>query len=137
MDKKFLKYMNPEHSEIVDNLPPSFFVTSKGDFLNNYTLMYHKKLKKKGIATKLIYYGEDKLGHAFVTMQPWIDQSQDAIDKMIAWFENQAANKATAAKSSSKKTTDSTGTGKTTQSKKATKNTSVTKRAKTQRRTTK
>ena len=94
-DKNFLKYTNPEHSEIVDNLPPVFFITSRGDFLNNYTLMYHKKLKKSGKTTKLIYYGEENLGHAFVTMKPWLKKSQDAIDKMIDWFEEQAAQKAT------------------------------------------
>ena len=94
-DKNFLKYTDPEHSEIVDNLPPAFFVTSRGDFLNNYTLMYHKKLKKAGKTTKLIYYGEEELGHAFVTMKPWLKKSQDAIDKMIDWFEEQAAQKAT------------------------------------------
>ncbi|WP_050008059.1 alpha/beta hydrolase [Butyrivibrio sp. WCE2006] len=89
-DKKFLKYMDPENSEIVDNLPPAFFVTSRGDFLNNYTLMYHKKLKKAGKKTKLIYYGDEELGHAFVMLQPLSKKSKDALDKMLDWFEQKA-----------------------------------------------
>ena len=49
VDESFLKYMNPENPEIIRNLPPVLLTTSRGDFLNNYTLMYHQALKKAGI----------------------------------------------------------------------------------------
>lgn len=89
-DKEFLQYMDPENPEILDNLPPAFFVTSRGDFLNNYTIMYHKALKKTGKATRLVYYGEKELAHSFVFSKPYLPQSIDAVDRMTAWFEEQA-----------------------------------------------
>ncbi len=87
---EFRELMNPEHHEIVRNLPPTFMVTSRGDFLNNYTLMYHKSLKDADKATKLVYYGEADLGHAFMCTDPTHPKSLDAIDRMLAWFEEQA-----------------------------------------------
>ena len=89
--QEFLELMDPEHPEIVRNLPPLFMVTSRGDFLNNYTLMYHKALKNAGKSTKLVYYGNANLGHTFVTINPVHPKSIDAIDRMLAWFEEQAA----------------------------------------------
>jgi acetyl esterase/lipase len=91
-DTDFLELMNPEHKEILGNLPPVFLVTSRGDFLNNYTLMFHDALKKAGKRTHLVYYGEKELGHAFVTMQPGNEKSVDAIERMLKWFEESAKN---------------------------------------------
>lgn len=88
---EFLELMNPEHHEILLNLPPVFLVTSRGDFLNNYSIMYHKALKAAGKTTKLVYYGDANLGHTFVTGEPTHPKSIDAIDRMLAWFEEQAA----------------------------------------------
>ena len=90
MDPDFLQYMNPEHDEILLNLPPVFLSTSRGDFLNNYTLMYHKALKNAGKVSHLVYYGEKELGHAFPALNPLLPQSLDATDRMLAWFEEQA-----------------------------------------------
>ncbi len=89
-DKNFIRYMNPEDPEIIDNLPPVFLVTSRGDFLNNYTIMFHRALKKAGRETHIVYYGEDELQHAFVTKYPNKKQSRDAINRMISWFEAEA-----------------------------------------------
>ena len=89
MEPEFLQYMDPEHPEIIDNLPPAFLVTSRGDFLNNYTLMFHNALKKANRTSHLVYYGEQELTHAFPTIKPWLPQSQDAIDRMLRWFEEQ------------------------------------------------
>ncbi len=90
VDPAFFSYLDPEDPEILDNLPPTFLVTSRGDFLNNYSLMYHKALKQAGKKTRLIYYGEKELGHSFVTMHPELPQSLDALDRMTTWFEEQA-----------------------------------------------
>lgn len=94
MDPDFLELMNPEHPELVRNLPPTFLITSRGDFLNSYTLMYHKALKQAGKTTKLLYYGENDLGHAFPAIDPCHPKSIDATDRMLAWFEVQAAIRA-------------------------------------------
>lgn len=89
-DSKFLQYMNPEHPEIVNNLPPTFLVTSRGDFLNSYTIRYQKVLKKAGRTTKMLYYPEKELYHTFNFMHPDYPQSMDANEKMLAFFEEQA-----------------------------------------------
>ena len=90
-DPEFVRYMDPENPEILYNLPPTFFVTSRGDFLNQYSLTYHKALKRAGRQTHLVYYGEKELSHSFVWLHPEFPQSLDAIDRMTAWFEEQAA----------------------------------------------
>ena len=89
-DPKFHQYMDPENPEIVNNLPPVYFITSRGDFLNNYTIMYHNALKKSGKKTHMVYYGENELSHSFMCIWPDLEQSRNAIDRMIAWFEKQA-----------------------------------------------
>ena len=91
MSKEFLELMDPEHHEIVRNLPPLMLITSRGDFLNNYSIMYHKALKAAGKTTKLVYYGDADLGHEFMNSAPTHPKSIDAIDRMLAWFEEQAA----------------------------------------------
>lgn len=89
-DEDFLQYLDPEHDEIIKNLPPVFLTTSRGDFLNNYTLMYHDALKDAGCTSHLVYYGDDELVHAFPAADPYKAASIDAIDKMVDWFEEQA-----------------------------------------------
>ena len=89
-DGTFLQYTNPEHPEIVQNLPPTFFITSRGDFLNRYSLDYHKALKKAGNETHLLYYGDKDLPHSFPTLAPERKESAEAIDKMLVWFEKQS-----------------------------------------------
>ncbi len=89
-NRSFLKYMNPENPEIIDNLPPAFLVTSRNDFLNNYTLMFHDTLKKAGKRTHLLYYSDKDLYHAFVFSRPTHEKSEAAINKMLAWFEAEA-----------------------------------------------
>ncbi len=89
-DKSFLKYMDPENPEILDNLPPAYLITSRGDFLNNYTLMFHDALKKAGKKTHLLYYGDKDLLHAFVFARPTLEKSEEALNKMLDWFEAEA-----------------------------------------------
>ncbi len=86
-DENFKQYLDPENREIVKNLPPVFLTTSRGDFLNNYTLMYHDALKKAGRASHLMYFGDNELGHAFAATHPQIEASIDAIDRMTDFFE--------------------------------------------------
>jgi|GEM_PF-912952 len=95
-DENFLQYMNPEHPEIINNLPPCFLVTSKADFLNNYSFLMDEALKKAGKPCKLLYYGDDDLMHAFTTLQTDHPKAIDSIDRMLAWFEEQAKLQASA-----------------------------------------
>lgn len=90
MDEVFLKYMNPEHPEIINNLPPTIFMTSRGDFLNHYSIMMHEAMKKAGKESRLVYYPDDDLMHAFQTMQTEHPKAKESIDKMLTWFEEQA-----------------------------------------------
>lgn len=86
-DDNFKQYLDPENGEILKNLPPVFLTTSRGDFLNNYTLMYHDALKRAGRVSHLMYFGDDDLGHAFVATHPQKATSIDAIDRMTDFFE--------------------------------------------------
>ena len=129
-DPKFLKYMDPENPEIIDNLPPTFLVTSQGDFLNNYTLMFHDAMKEAHKTSHMLYYGEKDLGHAFVTGHPGLEQSIDAIDQMTAWFEEHAGYQAETKKSAStsaKKTSAAKSAKKETAKKETAKKTSAKK----------
>lgn len=90
-DPNFIQYMNPEHPEIVNNLPPTFLVTSRGDFLNQYTISFNKALKRAGKTSKMLYYSEDYLMHTFNFAHPDLEQSIDANNKMLEFFEKEAA----------------------------------------------
>lgn len=89
-DEEFLRYTDPEHQEIVKHLPPCYFITSRGDFLNDYTLSYYRAVKDAGKKAHLLYFKEDNLAHAFVTLRPKLKKSQEAINKMCAWFEERS-----------------------------------------------
>ena len=89
VDDSFRKYLDLEHREIIKNIPPIFHTTSKGDWLNNYALMYHEALKKAGRKSHLLYMGDAKLGHACVGADPNLAACVDAIDKMCVWFDEQ------------------------------------------------
>lgn len=89
LDEKFLEYMNPEHPEILNNLPPVYLITSRGDILNKYTLDFHKAIKKNGGISRLVYYGDKELGHAFPALQFSEDISKEAIRKSLEWMEKQ------------------------------------------------
>lgn len=89
-DETFMEFMNPEHPEIINNLPPAFLVTSRGDFLNNYTLMYQKALDRAGKKNHMLYFGEEELGHAFASFHPDLPQSKEVLDRMLAFFEEAA-----------------------------------------------
>ena len=92
-DEKFLKYMNIENPEIVNNLPPAFMMTSCGDTFNNYSIKFNKILKAAGKASKLVYFGDEELQHVFPITNPEHPKSIEGTDKMLAWFEEQATMK--------------------------------------------
>lgn len=89
-NEKFRKYMNMEHPEIRNNLPPVFMATSCGDIFNNYSIKYHEVLKKSGRESKLVYVGDEDLQHIFPIMRPEHPKSLEVTDKMLAFFEEKA-----------------------------------------------
>ena len=89
-DKYFLKFMNPEYPEIINNLPPAILITSCGDTFNNYSIRYNKALKAHGRPSRLVFFGDESLMHVFPIMNPEHPKSLEATEKMLAWFESQA-----------------------------------------------
>ena len=87
--RHILPYANPGNKEIVNNLPPTYLVTSKSDFLRRHTLKFYNKLKKNNRECDLLYYDKNKdLTHSFAVIKPDLEQSDEVINKMIDWFEN-------------------------------------------------
>lgn len=89
-DSGLMQYMDPEHNEVMDNLPPVIMTTSSADFLKSYTLSYAQALEKSGHSAKLLHYGEGKhLIHAFPALNPFIPESVDAMSRILDWFSMQ------------------------------------------------
>ncbi|MBQ1251256.1 MAG: alpha/beta hydrolase [Clostridia bacterium] len=90
-DARLMQYMNPEHKEVIDNLPPVIMTTSAADFLKHYTLAYAQALEKAGHPFKLLDYGAGKqLIHAFPALNPFIPESVDAMSRILHWFSMQS-----------------------------------------------
>lgn len=82
------EYTNPEHPEIIYNIPPCYLITSKADMLERYTLDFAGELGNKGVEHYLRHMGSDpKLIHAFPVLNPAIPESERVIDEIIGWFE--------------------------------------------------
>ncbi|MCR5789784.1 MAG: alpha/beta hydrolase [Lachnospiraceae bacterium] len=89
-DKEFMKYMDPEHPEVMQSLPGICLTTGYGDFLRKMTLRYAKALEKAGHPSLLLDYNDgEKLPHAFVTLLPSLEESMDAIERIHEWIEKQ------------------------------------------------
>ena len=83
----FYPYTNPEHPDIIQNLPPCYLITSHDDMLQRYTLDFANALRKNNAPYSLINYPKDKrLTHAFSVFHPELDVSQEAIDGMTDYF---------------------------------------------------
>ena len=85
--KAMAEYTNPEHPEIINNIPPCYLITSKADMLERYTLDFAGELGNKGIEHYLRHMGSDpKLLHAFPVLNPGLLESERVIDEIISWF---------------------------------------------------
>jgi acetyl esterase/lipase len=81
------EYTNPEHPEIIHNIPPCYLITSKADMLERYTLDFAGELGNKGVVHYLRHMGSDpKLLHAFPVLNPALPESERVIDEIVAWF---------------------------------------------------
>lgn len=82
----FRKYINPEHPDIVRNLPPCFLVTAGSDSLRNYTIQFYRALRRSHISCRLADCPKDKrLVHAFCVLYPEYGESRN-INKQMADF---------------------------------------------------
>ena len=85
------EYTNPEHPEIIHNIPPCYLITSKADMLERYTLDFAGELGNKGVEHHLRHMGSDpKLLHAFPVLNPNLPESERVIDEIVGWFEAHA-----------------------------------------------
>ena len=85
------EYTNPEHPEIIYNIPPCYLITSKADMLERYTLDFAGELGNKGIEHYLRHMGSDpKLLHAFPVLNPTLPESERVIDEIVSWFAEHA-----------------------------------------------
>ena len=81
------EYTNPEHPEIIHNIPPCYLITSKADMLERYTLDFAGELGNKGVEHHLRHMGSDKkLLHAFPVLNPALPESERVIDEIVDWF---------------------------------------------------
>ena len=75
--KAIAQYTNPEHPEIINNIPPCYLITSKADMLERYTLDFAGELGNKGIKHYLRHMGSDpKLLHAFPVLNASLPESE-------------------------------------------------------------
>ena len=85
--RRMAKYTNPEHPEIIHNIPPCYLIASKADMLERYTLDFAGELGNKSVEHQLRHMGSDpKLIHAFPVLLPEYPESAAVIDEIIEWF---------------------------------------------------
>ena len=91
------EYTNPEHPEIIYNIPPCYLITSKADMLERYTLDLAGELGNKGVEHYLRHMGSDlKLIHAFPVIRPDLQESERVIDEIVGWFQKHVGATTTA-----------------------------------------
>ena len=89
-NEKWADYVNLEDILTLGKMPPTFLLTSSGDFLaRTETRIAADTLKKAGIDHQLMdfekYNGVD-LPHVFPVIYPFNEESQRAINEMLAFF---------------------------------------------------
>ena len=86
--KAMAEFTDPEHPEIIKNIPPCFLVTSKADMLERYILDFAKALDENNVEHYLLDMGDSpELVHAFPVLRPDLPESEQVIDEMLAWFQ--------------------------------------------------
>ncbi len=92
-DASFMRYMNPECSEVAGSLPPVFLAGSDADFLKGYTKRFAVALRSAGHSCRLVYYRDNKaLTHSFPALKPDLPESREILDQLVEWIaENESA----------------------------------------------
>lgn len=85
--ESFAKYLNPEHKEIISNLPPTYLMTSESDNLKRYTLWFKNALSKNNIEYEFECYPENEnMSHAFGALYPERKESIIANKEMVRFL---------------------------------------------------
>lgn len=97
-NEKWASYVNLEDLLSLGKMPPTFMLTSSGDFLaRKETRLAAALYKKEGIECQLMdfekFNGKD-LPHVFPVIYPSNEESQRAIDEMLAFFKKHEKVKA-------------------------------------------
>ena len=76
-----------------NEMPPTYLITSSGDTLaKKQTIQLYELLKKNGVSCELANYGKEygeTLPHVFSVLQPFEPAGKDAIDKALAFYQNE------------------------------------------------
>ena len=88
--EKWADYVNLEDILTLGKMPPTFLLTSSGDFLaRKETRIAAESLRKAGIDHQLMDFEKSNgvdLPHVFPVIYPFNEESQRAINEMLAFF---------------------------------------------------
>lgn len=85
--RPFRPYTDPEYTARAGNLPPSFLVTARGDFLRHYSRRFYRAISRDSAAHCLLdIQGDRPLSHAFSAMLPETPEARDANGQMAAFL---------------------------------------------------
>lgn len=84
----FAPYINPTHPDILRSLPPCFFTTSTGDFLESYTIDFYNEFIKyhKSQDCDCIRIFDKTLPHAFPAFLPEHPETTKCLTEMNYFF---------------------------------------------------
>lgn len=83
----FAPYVNPEHPDIVNSLPPCFLVTSGKDNLRRYTMQFKMALDRAQAESQIMDFPDDpRLTHAFSAFEPDLPESTQVLEAMTDYF---------------------------------------------------
>lgn len=93
-NSKTYNYMDfDEILPFANEMPPTYLITSSGDTLaEKQTIQLYELLKKNGVSCELANYGKEygeTLPHVFSVLQPFEPAGKDAIDKALAFYQNE------------------------------------------------
>ena len=97
--EKWANYINGDQLLALGKMPPTFFVTSSGDFLaKDQTVKLEQAYRENGVETKLLNYG--KVGgkeqpHVFAVIYPDREPGNETIDEMLAFFKKYSKEEVT------------------------------------------
>ena len=93
-DKIYMQYLHPDHPAILSLLSPVFLVSSRGDFLRNYTLRFAMGLQAEHHPFRIKYYEDRKdLSHAFPSLMPSLLESRSVMLAMHRWMQRPETDK--------------------------------------------
>lgn len=83
----FYPYLNPDHLSVSISQPPCMLITSRRDFLHNYSLDVASALRRGRTPCILKDYGDGKeLTHAFPVFEPELPESKKVLEDIKRFF---------------------------------------------------